>query len=177
MKKEDLVAWFRAGEKGPEYWGIGTEHEQFLFERGTNRRLSYEGGAGAEADAGAGVGAGIAGVDLKAEGSPGIAALLKRWGGDDWAPMTESGQVIGLEKEGASITLEPGGQFELSGAKHETVHATWAETKEHFERLGDLGKEMGFYALPMGFDPFTPREEVPWMPKERYRYMRAYMPK
>ena len=187
MKKEDLVAWFRAGEKGPEYWGIGTEHEQFLFERGTNRRLSYEGGAGAdagaEADADAGaeaeadVGVGAAGVDLKAEGSPGIAALLKRWGGDDWAPMTESGQVIGLEKEGASITLEPGGQFELSGAKHETVHATWTETKEHFERLGDLGKEMGFYALPMGFDPFTPREEVPWMPKERYRYMRAYMPK
>src|SRR5690554_7523625 len=111
MKKEDLVAWFRAGEKGPECWGIGTEHEQFLFERGTNRRLSYEGGAGAGADAGAeadaGVGAGIAGVDLKAEGSPGIAALLKRWGGDDWAPMTESGQEIGLEKEGASITLEP----------------------------------------------------------------------
>src|SRR5690554_6273592 len=143
MKKEDLVAWFRAGEKGPEHWGIGTEHEQFLFERGTNRRLSYEGGAEADADAGAdadvgvGVGAGVAGVDLKAEGSPGIAALLKRWGGDDWAPMTESGQVIGLEKEGASITLEPGGQFELSGAKHETVHATWTETKEHFERLGD----------------------------------------
>src|SRR5690554_6365653 len=118
MKKEDLVAWFRAGVKGSEDWGIRTEHEQFLFERGTNRRLSYEGGAGADADAGAdagaGVGAGVAGVDLKAEGAPGISALLKRWGGDDRAPLTESGQVIGIEKVRASITLEPGGQFELS---------------------------------------------------------------
>src|SRR5690554_7066263 len=112
MKKEDLVAWFRAGEKGPEYWGIGTEHEQFLFERGTNRRLSYEGGAGADAgadaDAGAeadvGVGAGAAGVDLKAEGWLGIAALLERWGGDEWAPRRARGQARGQGQAGASLT-------------------------------------------------------------------------
>lgn len=146
-----LTDWFREGIKPESDWGIGTEHEQFLYSRKDFSRLAYE-------------------------GHPGIQSVLIQMQKDGWASMLEEGQLIGLAKDGATITLEPGGQFELSGAKHRTVHQTYEETRQHFDVLEKLGKELGFYHLPMGFDPFWSREKMPWMPKERYRHMKAWMP-
>ncbi len=149
--KSQLTDWFREGIKPELEWGIGTEHEQFLYNRKDFSRLTYD-------------------------SRPGIQGVLTQMQKDGWASMVEEGNLIGLAKDGATITLEPGGQFELSGAKHRTVHQTYEETRQHFNTLEILGKELGFYNLPMGFDPFWSREKMPWMPKERYRFMKAWMP-
>ncbi len=149
--KSQLTDWFREGIKPISEWGIGTEHEQFLYSRKDFSRLTYD-------------------------NQPGIQSVLTQMQKDGWAPMVEEGNLIGLAKNGATITLEPGGQFELSGAKHQTVHQTYEETRLHFYSLEMLGKELGFYNLPMGFDPFWSRDKMPWMPKERYRFMKAWMP-
>lgn len=149
--KSQLTDWFRSGIKPESEWGIGTEHEQFLYSRKDFSRLAYL-------------------------GHPGIKEVLTQMQTDGWDTMEEEGLIIGLSRDGATITLEPGGQFELSGAKHYNVHQTYEETKQHFEVLNKLGKELGFYNLPMGFDPFWSRDQMPWMPKERYRYMKAWMP-
>jgi glutamate--cysteine ligase len=146
-----LTDWFREGIKPESQWGIGTEHEQFLYSRKDFSRLAYE-------------------------GQPGILNVLSQMQKDGWAPMEEDGFLIGLAKDGATITLEPGGQFELSGAKHLTVHQTFKETSQHFDKLHNLGDQLGFYNLPMGFDPFWSRQNMHWMPKERYRYMKSWMP-
>lgn len=151
LSVEELSGWFRAGIKPDTKWGIGTEHEQFLYSRSNLTRLKYE-------------------------GKPGIQAVLREMQKSGWEPIEEAGALIALSKNGATITLEPGGQFELSGANLSTVHQTYNETKNHFALLTELGEKLGFYNLPIGFDPFWKREDIPWMPKERYRYMRAWMP-
>lgn len=149
---QDLSNWFRSGKKSKSEWGIGTEHEQFLFSRKDITRLGYD-------------------------TQPGIRSVLEEMQKDNWQPVVEGGYLIALARNGATITLEPGGQFELSGAKLATVHETYAETKQHFEALSALGDKLGFYNLPIGFDPFWQRKDIPWMPKERYKYMKAWMPK
>jgi glutamate--cysteine ligase len=149
--KSQLTDWFRLGNKPKSAWGIGTEHEQFLYSRKDFSRLAYE-------------------------GQPGILSVLTQMQKDGWASTTEEGHLIALAKDGATITLEPGGQFELSGAKYRTVHQTNEETRRHFEVLEKLGQELGFYNLPMGFDPFWSRDNMPWMPKARYRFMKSWMP-
>jgi glutamate--cysteine ligase len=146
-----LTDWFREGIKPASEWGIGTEHEQFLYSRKDFSRLAYT-------------------------GQPGIQEVLIHMQKDGWATMVEEGLLIGLARDGATITLEPGGQFELSGAKHSTVHQTYEETRHHFDVLESLGKELGFFHLPMGFDPLWSRDQMSWMPKERYRHMKAWMP-
>ena len=149
---QDLSDWFRSGIKSEKKWGIGTEHEQFLYNSKHLTRLGFD-------------------------TQPGIRIVLEEMQAEGWEPVLEEGHLIALSRNGATITLEPGGQFELSGANLNTVHETYAETKEHLESLSELGKELGFYNLPIGFDPFWKREDIPWMPKERYRYMKAWMPK
>lgn len=149
---QDLSDWFRSGIKPETKWGIGTEHEQFLYNRSDLTRLGYD-------------------------TQPGIRSVLEEMQKEEWKPVLEGGHLIALSKNGATITLEPGGQFELSGANFTTVHETYAETKQHFEVLSALGDKLGFYNLPVGFDPFWKREDIPWMPKERYEYMKAWMPK
>lgn len=151
IDKSQLTDWFREGIKPASEWGIGTEHEQFLYSRKDFSRLAYT-------------------------GQPGIQEVLAQMQKDGWTTMVEDGLLIGLARDGATITLEPGGQFELSGAKHFTVHLTYEETRQHFDVLEALGKTLGFYNLPMGFDPFWSRDQMPWMPKERYRHMKAWMP-
>ncbi|TCO03018.1 glutamate--cysteine ligase [Natronoflexus pectinivorans] len=150
--KDQLIRYFEAGSKPSGRWGIGTEHEQFLFLRDPMIRATYD-------------------------GSYGIAAIMQYMQkNDDWEPVTESGNIIALKKNGASITIEPGGQFELSGSNFKTVHETNRETRLHFDMLKNICRDFGVSSLCVGFDPRSTREQVPWMPKKRYEYMRNYMP-
>ena len=149
--KTQLVEYFKQGSKPHEKWGIGTEHEKFMFRKNNYKRLVYGTGAG-------------------------INTILSQMQLNGWQPVLEEGKTIGLIKNGASITLEPGGQFELSGENFKTVHETFRETRKHFEELNTICNEYGFFSLPMGVDPLTRREDVPWMPKERYRWMKKHMP-
>lgn len=151
LTKEQLIAYFEQGCKPPEQWGIGTEHEKFLYQTGTLKRLAYD-------------------------NTPGIKTILKHLEGHGWQPILEKGKSIGLKKDGASITLEPGGQFELSGRNFSTIHETFVETKKHFEELRSICQQIGFFSLPMGVDPIWQVPDISWMPKERYAFMRDYMP-
>ncbi|MEE4284667.1 MAG: glutamate--cysteine ligase [Mariniphaga sp.] len=151
QNKSQLIEYFEQGNKPPEKWGIGTEHEKFMFRKNNFKRLVYGPGRG-------------------------INTILTEMQKLGWQPVLEAGKTIGLQKNGASITLEPGGQFELSGENFKTVHETFHETRKHFEELNTICSEYGFFSLPMGVDPLTRLNDVPWMPKERYRYMKKHMP-
>jgi glutamate--cysteine ligase len=151
--KRQLVEYHAAGSKPPEAWRVGTEHEKFVFRRSDLKRVPYE-------------------------GPDGIATLLQRMLRFGWDPVTEGNNIIALKNDSrCSITLEPGGQFELSGAPLETVHQTCDEVHEHLRQVREVCDELGLGMLGLGFDPLSRREDVPWMPKGRYRIMREYMPK
>jgi glutamate--cysteine ligase len=150
----DLVAHL---EKGPKpdrsTWRIGTEHEKFAFYRDTLEPVPYEGERGIGALLG---------------------ALAAKYG---WEEIKEGPNTIALKDGAASITLEPGGQFELSGAPLEHLHQTCAETGSHLSQLRDVAGAMGIAFLGLGFSPLWSLEETPIMPKGRYQIMRAYMAK
>lgn len=149
--KSQLIEYFQKGNKPHEKWGIGTENEKFIFQKNSLKRLSYNQGNG-------------------------ILKILKHMKLDGWLPIKEGVDTIALKKNGASITLEPGGQFELSGENIKTVKETFYEARKHFEELSAICQKLGFFSLPLGVDPLTRFEDVPWMPKERYRWMKNYMP-
>ncbi|WP_372776141.1 glutamate--cysteine ligase [Mangrovibacterium sp.] len=149
--KAQLIDYFVQGNTPAEEWGIGTEHEKFLYKTEDFRRLGYNTEAG-------------------------IRTILEHMQTNQWEAIQESGNLIGLRKDGASITLEPGGQFELSGKNFKTIHHTFMETKRHFDELKLICQQFGFFSLPMGVDPLWSVEEIPWMPKKRYDIMKAYMP-
>ena len=149
---DDLVADIARGSKPESEWRVGAEHEKFGFVRGSYERLPYDGPHG---------------VKTMLQG-------LKRFG---WSGVYEGETLIGLERGGASISLEPGGQFELSGAPLETVHDICAETGRHLQEVKTVADEMGVGFLGVGFSPLWTREQTPVMPKGRYDIMRAYMPK
>jgi glutamate--cysteine ligase len=151
--KRQLVEYHESGGKPPEAWRIGTEHEKFVFRRADLRRVPYD-------------------------GPDGIGALLRAMTRFGWEPVLEKGNVIALSNDSrCSITLEPGGQFELSGAPLETLHQTCEEVHEHLRQVREVCDELGLGMIGLGFDPVSRRDEVPWMPKGRYRIMGAYMPK
>jgi glutamate--cysteine ligase len=151
--RRQLVEHLEQGCKPRTAWRIGTEHEKFGFTREDLRPLPYE-------------------------GSRGIRALLEglaaRFG---WQPVLENGNPIALTKEGCNISLEPGGQFELSGAPLETLHQTCCEVHTHLDELKKIAEPLSIGMLGMGFQPKWRRDEIPWMPKGRYKIMREYMPK
>jgi glutamate--cysteine ligase len=149
--KRQLVEYLEAGSKPPAAWRIGTEHEKFAFRRRDLRRVPYE-------------------------GEDGIRAILNGLMRFGWAPVLDGDNVIGLSQEGAAISLEPGGQFELSGAPLETLHETCAEVHRHLHQVRQVGDELGVGMLGLGFDPKWARADIPWMPKRRYAIMRRYMP-
>jgi glutamate--cysteine ligase len=151
--KRQLVEYHEAGNKPPSAWRVGTEHEKFVFRRKDLSRVPYE-------------------------GPDGIGALLQGMTRFGWKPVIEKGNIIALSNDAqCSITLEPGGQFELSGAPLETLHQTCEEVHEHLRQVREVCDELGLGMIGLGFDPKSRRDDVPWMPKGRYRIMRDYMPK
>jgi glutamate--cysteine ligase len=150
--KRQLVEYFERGNKPREAWRIGTEHEKFVYDLTGHRPLAYE-------------------------GSPGIKALLEGLRRFGWEPVFEGDNIIALRMaDGCSITLEPGGQFELSGAPVESIHQTCLEVNEHLREVKEVCGEMGAGMIGLGFHPKASRAEIPWMPKGRYKIMRRYMP-
>ncbi len=148
----DLLAYFRAAETPREDWVIGTEHEKVGVYADTGDRVPYE-------------------------GPYGIGALLdKIHAAVGWTRVEERGRVIALERDGASITLEPGGQIELSGAPLATTRDTCAEFNAHVDLVKELSDDFGIAWLGLGIDPFHEVGDIPHMPKGRYDIMRAYLP-
>jgi glutamate--cysteine ligase len=150
--RRQLVEYIASGAKPKDEWRIGTEHEKLVFDRKTLRRLPYDGPCS-------------------------IRALLEGLKKFYWEPILENGKPIGMGFQGQAVTLEPGGQFELSGAPRATLHQTCDETNEHLDQVKAIGDEIGAGFLGLGFDPKWRREDVPIMPKGRYDIMRAYMQK
>lgn len=154
--RDDLVAWIAAGEKPRADWRIGTEHEKFVFYTETMDPVPYDGPRGIRAL---------------------MEHLIARY---DWEPITEGENIIALKRPegeaGGTISLEPGGQFELSGAPVRTLHETAEETQEHLHEVLDVGEDLGIGFLGVGFSPKWTLEETPRMPKARYAVMTRYMP-
>jgi glutamate--cysteine ligase len=153
--RDELVAWFAAGEKPPEQFRVGTEHEKFAFTLSGHAPVPYEGTHGIRAL--------LEGMQL----------LL------GWEPIMEGPNIIGLYDVtgGGAITLEPGGQFELSGAPVATVHRTCSELMAHLAQVREIAAPLGIGFLGLGMTPVWKRSDVPVMPKGRYRIMTNYMPK
>jgi glutamate--cysteine ligase len=157
--RDELVAWFEAGCKSAEEFRIGTEHEKIPFYRDDHTPVPYEGKTPTERG--------------------GIRALLDGMGAElGWAPITDRGAIIGLfdEAAGGAISLEPGGQFELSGAPVTTIHETEAELVRHFSVLEAVARPFGIGFLSLGMSPLWRLDETPLMPKQRYEIMTRYMP-
>ncbi|HEY8566364.1 MAG TPA: glutamate--cysteine ligase [Beijerinckiaceae bacterium] len=153
--REALVAWIAEGEKPRDQWRLGTEHEKVPFRREPLGPVPFAG-----------------------EG--GIEALLKGLqASSGWSPIIDDGNLIGLfEGEGGgAISLEPGGQFELSGAPLDTLHETHSETERHVAEAKAVAERLGLGFLTLGMSPLWTRGETPQMPKSRYAIMRRYMPK
>ncbi|MFQ5467904.1 MAG: glutamate--cysteine ligase, partial [Kiloniellaceae bacterium] len=151
--KADLVAYLEAGCKSPEDWRIGTEHEKFAYTVADHRPLPYD-------------------------GPRGIRAVLEGLAGTfGWQAVHEGDNPIALTKDGCSVTLEPGGQIELSGAPLTTVHETCTEVHVHLDQVKEVAGPLGMALMGMGFQPKWARADIPWMPKARYEIMRAWMPK
>ncbi len=154
-----LVADLASGGRSADKWRIGTEHEKFGF------RLEGANTPPAEAFR-----------PPTWEGPHGIGALLSGMTRFGWEPVEEDDRLIALARDGASVTLEPAGQLELSGATVETIHQTCREVTTHLEEIKTVADEIGIGFLGMGFQPKWRRDDMPWMPKARYAIMRRYMP-
>ncbi len=148
--RDQLIDYFRSGEKPRTQWGVGTEHEKFIFRRSDYEMVSY-GEAG------------------------GIGALLATLADDHgWQPSYDGGHIVALEGDHGAITLEPGGQFELSGAVRKTIFETADELDAHLALMKQLAGER-LAMTCWGLNPFFEPADVPWMPKSRYAVMRDYL--
>ncbi|HIF94698.1 MAG TPA: glutamate--cysteine ligase [Myxococcales bacterium] len=150
--REDLLEYFRDSETPREDWRVGTEHEKVGVYADTGDRVPFE-------------------------GPYGIGALLEKIAAAiGWDPVEENGKTIALIKDGASVTLEPGGQIELSGAPLRTSKETCIEFNTHVDLVKELSDEFGIAWLGLGIDPFHEVSDIPTMPKSRYDIMRNYLP-
>ncbi len=150
--KADLIAVFAKGEKPREAWRIGTEHEKFVYRTADHRAPGYD----------------------EPGGIRDLLMGLTRFG---WQPVMEGEHVIALTGDDGSVSLEPAGQFELSGAPLENLHQTCAETGRHLKQVKEIGAELGLGFLGLGLWPDKTRAELPIMPKGRYRIMLDHMPR
>jgi glutamate--cysteine ligase len=150
--REQLIAPMAAGEKSPDRWRIGTEHEKLVYKTDDHRAPSY--------------------------GEPGgirdILLELREFG---WEPVEENGQVIAMAGDDGTVSLEPAGQLELSGAAVENLHQTCAETGRHLNQVKAVGERCGVGFLGLGMWPDKTREQLPIMPKGRYAIMLRHMPR
>ena len=150
--RADLLAVFQAGEKAKDDWRIGTEHEKFVYRTADHRAPSYEEPGG-------------------------IRDLLTGLTEFGWQPIVENGNVIALKGKDGNVSLEPAGQFELSGAALKNLHQTCSEAARHLEQCKTVGERLGLGFLGTGMWPDKTRDELPRMPKGRYAIMLGYMPR
>ncbi|MFK5996871.1 MAG: glutamate--cysteine ligase [Rhodobacterales bacterium] len=149
--RAQLAEYLAEGCKPKADWRIGTEHEKFGYDKDTLLPLPYE-------------------------GPRSVKAMLEGLRDEfNWAPVLETGNIIGLEKDGANVSLEPGGQLELSGAPLETIHETCDEVNEHLKQVKAVADRLGVGYIGLGASPDWTQEQVPMMPKGRYRLMTDYM--
>ena len=160
LRLEDMAAHLASGCKPETDFRVGSEHEKFIFRTGSHEPAAYE---------------------ADDQGRGGVHALLTGLERFGWSGVYEDNQfghtLIGLTRSGANISLEPGGQFELSGAPLETVHDICAEIGQHLREAKTVAGELGLGFLGLGHAPVWTRGQIPVMPKGRYAIMRAYMPK
>ena len=149
--RDQLAAYVAAGEKPKDNWRIGTEHEKFGYCRDTLEPLPYDGPR-----------------SIKAM----LEGLRDRFG---WTPVEEAGKIIGLERDGANVSLEPGGQLELSGAPVRTIFDTCDEVNGHLAEVKLVADGIGVGFIGLGAAPIWSHEQMPMMPKGRYRLMTDYM--
>ncbi|MBV9947443.1 MAG: glutamate--cysteine ligase, partial [Myxococcales bacterium] len=152
--REDLVAPFVEACKPRSEWRIGPELEKFGLIESTRSPLPYEGDRSV------------------------LRVLRELVTSHGWLPECEheGGPIVALARGAASVTLEPGGQLELSGGTSDTIHEVCSELRGHMREIGPISKEMGVRWLGIGFHPFARREDFAWVPKQRYGIMRAYLP-
>ncbi len=152
-RHEQMAEYLEAGCKPKDAWRIGTEHEKFGYCKDTLKPLPYAGERSIEAV---------------------LSGLRDEFG---WAAVEEAGKLIGLEKDGANVSLEPGGQLELSGAPLETIHETCDEVNDHLAQVKAVADRIGVGFIGLGAAPHWTHDEMPLMPKGRYKLMDGYMQK
>src|SRR3569623_1035167 len=150
--RDQLIELFASGEKPAERWRIGTEHEKFVYRTADHRAPSWDEPGG-------------------------IRDLLNGLTEFGWKPVEENGKIIALTGADGSVSLEPAGQFELSGAPLENLHLTCAEAGRHLEQVKAVGDKLGLGFLGLGMWPDKTRAELPLMPKGRYAIMLRHMPR
>ena len=150
--RDQMIATFEAGAKPADRWRVGTEHEKIVYRVADHRAPSYEEPGG-------------------------IRDLLDAMTGYGWEPVLEGDKVIALKGSDGAISLEPAGQFELSGAPLENIHQTCAESNRHLKQCHEVGDKLGLAFLSLGFWPDKTRDELPRMPKGRYDIMLRHMPR
>nr|WP_319947564.1 glutamate--cysteine ligase [uncultured Shimia sp.] len=148
-----LTEYLSSGCKPRADWRIGTEHEKFGYCKDTHKPLPFEGERSI------------------------LAVLQGLRDGHGWSPVEEAGKLIGLEKNGANVSLEPGGQLELSGAPLESIHETCDEVNAHLKDVKDIADKIGVGFIGLGAAPIWSHDDMPLMPKGRYKLMDSYMQK
>ena len=146
--KDTIINYFNSGIKKTEEFRIGIEHEKFLFDLKTNQRINYK-------------------KILE------MFSALMEFG---WKPIKEKENIIGLSKDGRNITLEPGNQIELSGAKLINIHEACAESQDYLFELNQVAKKLNIKIVSAGFDPISSLKQIPNNPKQRYQLMTRDMP-
>jgi glutamate--cysteine ligase len=149
--RRQLAEYLAAGCRPPERWTIGTEHEKFGYRLADHLPLPYEGECSIRAM---------------------LEGLRDRYG---WEPVEEAGKIIGLKKGGANVSLEPGGQLELSGAQLTTIHETCDEVNAHLREVKSIADAIGAGFIGLGAAPIWTADQMPVMPKGRYALMTRYM--
>jgi glutamate--cysteine ligase len=150
-KKDDLIAYFETGAKPREEWRVGTEYEKVAVREKDGRALPFSGSAGVEEI---------------------LRRMADRW---HWEPEEEHGRILALRGPRASITIEPGGQIELSGEKCPTIHCAHEEFAAHVQQLTEVAREVGARILSLGMQPLSRIDEIELLPKARYHIMYPYM--
>ena len=148
QNKEQIINYFKSGIKETDNLKIGIEHEKFLFDKKNNRRIDYNS----------------------------ILKMFDQLYEFGWKPIYEKNNIIGLTKDDKSITLEPGNQIELSGAKLNNIHEACAESHEYLFELKEVIEKLNFKIMSAGFDPISKLSDIPNNPKQRYEVMTTDMP-
>ncbi len=151
--KEELEEFFHSSGKSRQRWRVGTEYEKIGIERRSAKAIPYSGPRGVETI---------------------LRALAEEY---NWQPQEEDGHVMALARGNAQITLEPGGQIELSGEPCESIHCSQAEFTQHIRELLKVAERLDVVFLGLGIQPVSSLPEIEWLPKKRYRIMAPYMQK